>query len=65
MFMATSVYMTFVRVNHPERFTRDPGGAEPVREAAVDAVDARLGILNEELTGAPWFMRRSSNRRLP
>lgn len=56
LFMATSVYMTFVRVNHPERFTSDPDDAGAVRAAAVDAVDRQFRIVDEAVAGDPWFL---------
>lgn len=58
LFMATSVYMTFIRVNHPERFTTDAGCTEAVRVAAVDAVDQQFGILEGAIAGDPWFLPR-------
>ncbi len=58
LFMATSVYMTFVRVNHPERFTTAANGIEAVRAAAVDAVDRQFGLLDGAIAGEPWFLPR-------
>ena len=58
LFMATSVYMTFVRVNHPERFTTDPDGTEAVRAGAVDAVARQFALLDEAIAGEPWFLPR-------
>lgn len=58
LFMATSVYMTVVRFNHPERFTLDPSGIEHVRDAALQSLDRSFGILNEAVSGAPYFLPR-------
>ena len=58
LFMATSVYPTFIRVNHPERFTTDPGGVEAVRDAAVDAVERQFALLDGAIAGDPWFLPR-------
>lgn len=56
LFMAASVYMTFVRVNHPERFTTNPADIESVREAAIAAVDDQFATLAAALMGDPWFL---------
>lgn len=56
LFMAASVYMTFVRVNHPERFIADPVGIEHVRQTAVDAVNDQFNVLNDAICGDPWFL---------
>jgi glutathione S-transferase len=45
LYMATSVYMTFVRSNHPERFTTDVASTEPIRAAALDAVDRQFSVV--------------------
>jgi len=56
LFMAASVYMTFVRVNHPERFVTDSGCIESVRDAALDSVNGQFQILDSAISGVPWFL---------
>jgi len=58
LFLATSVYMTFVRLNHPERFTIDPAGSAGVREAALASVNRQFSIIDDAIAGSPWFLRR-------
>lgn len=57
VFMAASVYMTFVRANHPERFTLDASATEPVRLAALRDVDRYFAILDDAVAG-PYFLQR-------
>jgi glutathione S-transferase len=56
LFMAASVYMTFVRVNHPERFVTVSACIESVRDAALDSVNGQFQILDSAISGAPWFL---------
>lgn len=58
LFMATSVYMTCVRVNHPERFVTESACVESARHAAVDAVNDQFRILDAAISGDPWFLAR-------
>lgn len=58
LFMASSVYMACVRVNHPERYTTADQGLEPVRAAARRDVDRYFGILEQAIEGRPWFLVR-------
>lgn len=55
-FMAASVYMTFVRSNHPERFTMDRSAIEPVRLAALCDIERYFDILNDAISGDPYFL---------
>lgn len=57
-FMAASVYMTFVRSNHPERFTTDEAHVDSVRAAAIRDVDRYFGVLNDAIEGQPYFLPR-------
>ncbi|GAG85601.1 unnamed protein product, partial [marine sediment metagenome] len=58
VFMAASVYMTFVRVNHPERFIIDVTAIESVRAAAIAEVNRHFAVLNSAIEGAPFFLRQ-------
>lgn len=58
VFMAASLYMTFVRFNHPERFTTDQSATEPIRAAALSAIDRDFGVLGEAIGGDPFFLPR-------
>lgn len=58
IFMAASVYMTFVRSNHPERFTIDQSATEPVRLAALRDIDGYFGLLNGAVSGELYFLPR-------
>lgn len=56
LFMAASVYMTFVRSNHPERFTTDETGIEGVRRAAIRDVTRYFDMLDDAIAGSPYFL---------
>lgn len=58
LFMATSMYMAFVRSNHPERFTCDESGLEPVREAALNAIERQFAIIDDAMGASPFFLER-------
>lgn len=58
LFMAASVYMTFVRSNHPERFTTDETGIEGVRRAALRDVTRYFDMLDDAIEGSPYFLAR-------
>jgi glutathione S-transferase len=58
VFMAASLYMTFVRYNHPERFTTDQSTTEPIRAAALCAIDRDFGVLGDAIRGDPFFLPR-------
>jgi len=57
LFMATSVYMTMVRFNHPERYTLDASGIDAVREAAMRDLERFFGIAGNAVAG-DWFLAR-------
>ncbi|HSS64162.1 MAG TPA: glutathione S-transferase family protein [Gammaproteobacteria bacterium] len=56
LFMAASVYMTFVRVNHPERFVTDHSCVESAHQAALDSINKQFQVLDSAISGDPWFM---------
>jgi glutathione S-transferase len=56
LFMAASVYMTFVRSNHPERFTTDETGIEGVRRAALRDATRYFDMLDDAIEGSPYFL---------
>jgi glutathione S-transferase len=58
LFMATSMYMGFVRSNHPERFTLDHTTTESIRLAALEALDRNFGVLDRAIQGSPFFLAR-------
>lgn len=58
LFLATSMYMTFVRSNHPERFTTAIDSISPIREAALEASDRQFGVVNQAIQGDPYFLTR-------
>jgi glutathione S-transferase len=50
--------MGFVRFNHPERFTTDQSATEPVRSAALRAIDRDFAILDNAISGDAYFLPR-------
>lgn len=58
LYMATSMYMTFVRSNHPERFTTDVNSSDPIREAALRTIDHQFGVVDQAIKGTPFFLAR-------
>jgi glutathione S-transferase len=58
VFMAASLYMTFVRFNHPERFTTDQSATGPIRAAALCDLDRHFGLLGDAIGGDPFFLPR-------
>jgi glutathione S-transferase len=58
MYMATAVYMTLVRMHHPERFSTAPADMEPSRAGVVGALELQFDILAGAIAGDPWFLPR-------
>ncbi len=56
LFMATSLYGAYLRAYYPDRYTTDDAGAEAVGEAARDAIDRYLVILNDALEPGPYLL---------
>lgn len=57
-FMAASIYMTYVRANHPERFTTDGSSTEPIRQVALEQIEEQFRIVDEAIAGKPYFLAR-------
>lgn len=58
LFMATSVYMAYVRFNHPERFTDEEPATASIRAVALRRVEECFASLDAAITGSPYFMPR-------
>ena len=58
LYMATTIYPTLARMNHPERFAAPPCDTEPDRGAVIQRLDAEFGIVDEAIAGNPWFLAR-------
>lgn len=58
LFMATSLYMTYVRFNHPERFTDEPAATASIRSVALRRIEECFATLEEAVDGSPYFLRR-------
>lgn len=58
LFMATSIYMTMARLNHPERFTIAERDLQPDPAGAADAIERQFDIAAGGIVGDPWFLPR-------
>jgi len=58
LYLATSGYMTFVRYGHPERYTKDQSAVEAVQQAAEEQIERLFDILEDAITGEPYFLAR-------
>ena len=56
LYMATSGYMTFARLGHPERYTEDQDATEPVRLAAYQDVTRFFDVIEDAIGGDPYFL---------
>ena len=56
--MATAGYMTAGRVGHPERYTSDQGDVESVFEVAKSHYDRFFGVMDQAISGDPYFLPR-------
>ncbi len=55
LFLATTVYMSDLRLYYPERYTIDPSGAAGIKAKAAEGIVAEFAMLSEAL-GAGQFM---------
>ena len=58
LFMAASMYMTFVRANHPERFTTDDLATESIRVAALRDLNRDFRTLEDAISKPPYILNR-------
>ncbi len=56
LYMAAAVYPMLARMNHPERFAAPPCSREPDRSEAIRCLDGQFGVLENAITGDPWFL---------
>jgi len=56
LFMATTGYTTYGRLEHPERYTQDQSALEPVRLAAEEDVTRFFDVLEGGIKGKPYFL---------
>lgn len=56
LFMATSVYMTYIRFNHPERFTEEETATASIRAVALRRVEECFDVLDAAVAGSPYFL---------
>lgn len=58
IYMATSPYMTFVQLNHPERFLDDAATHEALVNNARTRLLSQFSVLDEAVSGKPYFLAR-------
>jgi len=56
LFMAVNVYEGELRKITPEKYTDDPGCAQPVKTAAFAYVDRHYKLLDEAIGDGPYFL---------
>lgn len=56
LFLATTVYMSDLRMYYPERYTADPAGAAGIKAKAVSGMDREFVILSEALGQGPFML---------
>jgi len=56
LFLATSVYGTYMGIYHTDRFTNDPDHYPDIRAASLDRLDRQFSILEAAIAGDPWFL---------
>lgn len=57
VYMAASPYMTFVQFNHPERSIEDHRAHRPLIENARSRLLDQFSLLNDTVSGEPYFLR--------
>jgi glutathione S-transferase len=57
IYMAASPYMTFVQFNHPERFLTDGQAHCPLIENARARLFDQFTLLDNAISGVPYFLR--------
>lgn len=57
IYMAASPYMTFVQLNHPERFLDDPTTHDALIENARLRLENQFSALDTAISGEPFFLR--------
>jgi glutathione S-transferase len=57
LFMADTVYPSYNRYYHPERYTSDPTGEAGVKEQAMVLAQNQWQVIEDELaTSGPWLL---------
>ncbi len=56
LFMASTLYVTDMRLYHAEQFTNDPAGLDGVVASAQADMDRALAILDEALNPGPYLL---------
>ncbi|MBM3519581.1 MAG: glutathione S-transferase family protein [Alphaproteobacteria bacterium] len=56
LFVATTVYMSDLRLFYPERYTTDAAGCDGIKAKALDGMNAELGILADALGQGPFML---------
>ncbi|MCV2867633.1 glutathione S-transferase family protein [Defluviimonas sp. WL0002] len=56
IYMAASPYMTFVQLNHPERFLDDPSTHDALIEGARQRLEGQFSALDAAIAGDPFFL---------
>jgi glutathione S-transferase len=54
--LASALYPALLRVYYADRFSTDPNGADGVKAAAEQAVDAQFAILEDALDPGPYLL---------
>lgn len=56
IFLATNTYMTDLRIFYPWRYTTDPGGADAVKQAAIERFEEEWRVFAEALGQGPFIL---------
>ncbi len=58
LFLATTVYMSDLRMYYPERYTADPAGAPGVKAKAITGMEQEFAILSDAIGDGPFILGR-------
>ncbi len=58
LFLATTVYMSDLRLYYPERYTADPAGAPGIKAKAITGMEREFAILSEAIGEGPFILGR-------
>ena len=56
LFLATTVYMSDLKLYYPERYTIDPAGAAGIKAKAAESMAAEFAMLSDALGAGPFML---------
>ncbi len=56
LFLATTVYMSDLRMDYPARYTTDPAGAAGIKAKAIAGMEAEFAILADAIGEGPFIL---------